>query len=276
MFKITESPEQNRTEATMFRRAVDNAGLDLAPFDPEALPAPTWSPATAQQISEAAFAVASKGKDPSQDKTVRDLLISKLLGDTIGGLHWRHDLALTKAELEHYAAQAPALIEQAATIYQDAVDAMTDALDLIGPVDLTDALTNGRLRPQQAEAAIRARTASTHAQAIATALPLLAEAAGQPLGTGPQWARLTWTQPSLSQFIEYKMDGRNDRRDQHGTPFTPWNLLCDGVPLTLATTPDEVRQRIARLERAEADSYTDHNAVNAARELAAAQRTAFI
>jgi hypothetical protein len=273
-FKITDNVDQNHLTATLFKRAVKIAGLTLPAFDPATVNTPEFSPATAAQVADAAYTAASAGKDPSADKEVQRLLMSKLLGDTIGGMYHRNQVALSRAELEHYQDHAPALLEELRTRFEEAVQTMEEAIPVIGHMELEDALRQaGNMSPARGTAAAAAYSANARTRPLIDALPTIAAATGEPLESGPKYALLTYTTPSLHQFNENRLDGQSTM-NTHGRAHNVWDILNDGVTVELATTTEEVQDRISRIERELSDYGRDHRAEAAQHAEARAQAKA--
>lgn len=273
-FKITDNTDQNHMTAAAFKRAVQIAGLTLPAFDPTTVPTADWTPATTEEIADAAFKVASAGKDPAADKTVQALLTSKLLANTIGGMYHRNQVALSRAELEHYQTHAPALLEELTTALEEAVHTMTEAIPLTGHMDLEDGLKqSGNMRAERAQAVANAYTSNRRTGQLIEALPVIAAATGEPLEAGPRYALLTWCKPSLHQFNEYNLNSQS-LRNNHGRAHNVWDVLNDGITVELATTSEELRERINHIEW-EADDYgRDHRAEEAQHSEARAQAKA--
>lgn len=250
MFEITDHLDRNHTTAALFKNAVKRAGLNLEPFDPATVPAPAFTAATAAEIGDAAYKAATGGKDPSTDKEVQRLMMSKLLGDQIGGLHHRNEVAKSRAELEYYQAQAPALLEEVNTKLNDAVTTMTEAIPVIGHLDLADALRNlGALPDRKAAAVATAHAANSRTDGLIAAHRTIGEAAGNPLPGSVQWSRLAYTAPTLAQFNNSKLDARA-RHNNHGKEHNVWDLLNDGITVEFANTAEEFKARVERIERA--------------------------
>lgn len=272
MFKITDSIDQNTTTAALFKRAVKIASLDLEPFDPATVPAPAFTAATAAELSAAAYKAATAGKDPSTDKEVQRLLMSKMLGDQIGGLHYRNELARSRAELEHYKDQAPALLEELTAKFEDAVETMTAAIEIIGHMELTDGLRQlAHLSDRKAAAVATAHAANSRTGGMIDALPtIVAAATGRPLVGGGKHALLTYIKPSLQQFNDHMLSGHSTMNN-YGRKHNVWDLLNDGITVELATTAEEVQSRINRIERDAEDLRHDYRAEAAATAEARAQ-----
>ncbi|MDR6623043.1 hypothetical protein [Sinomonas atrocyanea] len=217
MFKITEYPDQNKATASLFKRAATIAGLDLEPFDTAARTVPTWSPATAKDVADAAYKAAAAGKDPATDKDVQRLLLSKLLADQIGGLNHRHEVAVSQAELEHYQAQAPALLAQLRTEFASAVETMTEALQIIGHVNLSEYMRDlPQLRPGMAQTLVAAHTALAKSKALLDAHGIISAAAGQRVSEArPVCA------PRLHEAKPRPVQGFSPRRARQQQPLRP-------------------------------------------------------
>lgn len=274
-FKITDNPDHNRMEAMHFKRAVQIAGLDLPAFDPATVPTADWTPATVEEIAEAAFKVAATGGDPAADPNVQALLTSRLLANTIGGLYQRNQIALSRAELEHYQTHAPAVLEDLANRFQEAVDTMTEAIPVIGHVDLQYALLDIANMPDRKAAAVAAAHAANNRTArLIEALEWIVPAAtGSPLRTSHRTALLAYTKPDHQQFKEHHLDGLSTRNN-HGRAHNVWDLLNDGVTVELATTDAEVQDRIQALDASAQESRRNRQAEEAQRSEARAQAKA--
>jgi hypothetical protein len=273
-FTITENTDQNHMTAAAFKRAVKIAGLTMPDFDPATVPTADWTPASTEEIADAAFKVAAAGKDPAADKNVQALLTSRLLANTIGGLYHRNQVALSKAELEHYQEHAPALLEDLTTAFDDAVEAMTDAAQIIGHMDLEDGLRqSGNMRPERAQAVAHAHVANGRARNLIDALPVIAAATGETLDAGPHHGLLTYSKPSLHQFKQHNLNSQSTRNN-YGRAHNVWDLLNDGVSPELATTAEELAARRRRIEREADDLNIDHRAEAAQHAEARAQAKA--
>lgn len=274
MFKISDNTEQNSTTIALFKRAIKLAGLDLPAFDPATVPAPSFTPATAADVADAAYKAATAGKDPSTDKEVQRLLMSKLLADQIGGLHYRHEIARSRAELEHYRAEAPALLEELEERFQDAVEAMTEQIPIIGHVSLDDSMREiGNMPDRKAAAVATAHAANSRTARLIEALPYLMAAANGGTTPGGKYALLSYIKPSLQQFNHHMLSGQstmNNHRRKHNV----WDLLNDGITVELATTSGEVQERISRLERDGEEMNHDRRAEAAQHAEAKAQAKA--
>lgn len=249
MFTVTDNLDQNHTTAALFKNAVKRAGLNLEPFDPASVPAPEFTPATPKEIGDAVYKAATGGKDPSTDKEVQRLLMSKLLGDQIGGLHHRNELAKSRAELEHYQAQAPALLEELKAKLNDAVTTMKEAIPVIGHLELSDGLRSlGNMSDRKAAAVATAHAANSRTPGIIEAHRTISEAAGKPLPPNVKWGRLSYTAPTLAQFNNSRLDSRGTVNN-HGRQHNVWDMLNDGITVELADG-EEFKARVERIEQA--------------------------
>lgn len=271
-FRITDNTDTNHLTATLFKRAVKIAGLDLPAFDPAAVATADFTPATALEVSDAAFKAAAAGRNPASDEEVRTLLLSKLLGDQIGGMYHRNQVALSKAELEHYKAAAPTLLEQLRTEFEEAVEAMQEQIPVLGATHLQDRLREvGNLPEKTAHAITTAYTANRKAAALIEALPTIATAAnGETLQAGGQWGHLLYTKPTHEQFERHYLSSHSTHNG-YGRAHNVWDLLNDGVTVELATTPAEVK---ARIDAVENPDRRDHRAEEAQHSEARAQAKA--
>lgn len=275
-FTISESTDQNHMTAAAFKRAAKVAGLTLPDFDPAAVPTADWTPASVEEIADAAFKVAAAGKDPAADKNVQALLTSRLLANTIGGLYHRNQIALSKAELTHYQEHAPALLEELTTEFENAVETMEAAIPLIGHASLEDSLREtGNMRAEKAQAVTNAYTANSRTRHLIEALPVIAAAAnGTELrGSGGHYGLLTYCKPSHQQFIEHRLSSQSTTNN-HNRRHNTWDLLNDGITVELATTADEVKRRISRIENDVEDLNHDYRAEAAQHSEARAQAQA--
>lgn len=249
MFAITDNLDQNHTTAALFKNAVKRAGLNLEPFDPASVPAPEFTTATPKEIGDAVYKAATAGKDPSTDKEVQRLLMSKLLGDQIGGLHYRNELAKSRAELEHYQAQAPALLEELKAKLNDAVTTMKEAIPVIGHLELSDGLRSlGNMSDRKAAAVATAHAANSRTPGIIEAHRTISEAAGKPLPPNVKWGRLSYAAPTLAQFNNSRLDSRGSVNN-HGRQHNVWDMLNDGITVELADG-EEFKARVERIEQA--------------------------
>lgn len=249
-FNITENTDQNHMTAAAFKRAVKIAGLTLPEFDPATVPTADWTPASVEEIADAAFKVAATGKDPASDKNVQALLTSRLLANTIGGLYHRNQVALSKAELQHYEDHAPTLLEELTTAFDDAVETMEAAIPLIGHASLEDSLREtGNMRAEKAQAVTSAHVANSRTRHLVDALPVIAAAANgaELMGGGGHYGLLKYCKPTHQQFIEHRLSSQSTRNG-YDRPHNVWDLLSDGITVELATTADEVKARIRRIE----------------------------
>ncbi|MET3718325.1 hypothetical protein [Arthrobacter sp. UYEF21] len=272
-FQITDNTDQNHMTATAFKRAVNIAGLTLPAFNPATVSTADFTPATATQVSEAAYKAATAGKDPSADKEVQRLLMSKLLGDQIGGMYHRNQVALSRAELEHYQAHAPALLEELRTMFDDAVETMTEQIPVLGATHLEDRLREiGNIPEKQAHAITAAYSANKKAASLIEALTTVAAAAnGETLAAGGRYGHLLYTKPTAAQFDHHSLSSHTTHNN-YGRAHNVWDLLNNGVPVELATTAEEVKARVNAIEHPEAPR--DYRAEEARRDVARAHAKA--
>ncbi|THJ64587.1 hypothetical protein E8P82_14720 [Arthrobacter echini] len=252
MFTITDRPEENQTTASLFERAVKIAGLTMAPFDPSTVGAPDFTAPTAAEVSAAAYEAALDGKDPSTDKGVQKILTSHLLGTVIGGFHYRNQVALSRAKLAHYQSEAPTLLEELATRFEDATQTMRHALELVGHVSLQDQARNlYTLNDDQNEAVFAATMADRKTRPMLDALPFIVAATGDPFESRAKHKTLMYADATFEQFNEHRLDGES-MRNNYGREHSVWDVLGAGVDVELATTKAELDARIHRIEHPEA------------------------
>lgn len=274
MFKITDNPDANRMVAAQFKRAATIAELTLTPFDPETIPAPTFTPATTTEVSEAAMKAALAGKDPSTDPKVQQLLTSHLLGQTIGGFYHRNQVTITRAELEYYREQAPRLLEEIRGRFAQAVTTMKEHMPTIGQVFPGELIRDlDHMNDRKASAVTAAYAANSQATKLVEALRTIAEAV-TPLETGGRHAHLIYVNYSHEQYNEHGLDGLSTN-NAHGRKHNVWDLLSDGLTIELATTSEEIKHRINRLDNERNNRNRDYKAEAAAQLLANAQAKSF-
>ena len=258
MFQITDDASRNLVTINLFERAVKIAGLDLPKFDPDTVPAPDITAATPEEISAAVHKVVAAGKDPLADKGVQQLMMRKLLVDQVGGFHYRTQLAISKAKMEHVKAHAPALLEQLSEEFTAAVGTMREQIPVIGHRDLKHALTEIDRVPDRLAAGITAAfRALSKATATIEALPYILEAVGVRLPSGGHNGLLTYCKPTHQQFVDHRLSSQSTQNN-HGRPHNVWDLLNDGITVELATTNEEFQARLQRLEQGRLDAGRDY------------------
>lgn len=258
MFQITDDASRNNVTINLFDRAVKIAGLTLPKFDPSTVPAPDIIAATPDEISAAVHKAVAAGKDPLADKGVQQLMMRKLLVDQVGGFHYRNQLAITKAQMEHIKAHAPALLEQMDAEFTAAVGTMQEQIPVIGHRDLKHAVTEIDRVPERVAAGITtAFRALSKATATIEALPYILEAVGVRLPSGGHNGLLTYCKPTHQQFIDHRLSSQSTQNN-HGRPHNVWDLLNDGITIELATTNEEFQARLQRLEQGRNAAGRDH------------------
>ena len=257
MFQITEDASKNLVTINLFERATKKAGLNLPEFDPSTVPAPNVTAATPEEITAAVHKAVAAGKDPLADKSVQQLMMRKLLVDQVGGFHYRNQLAITKAKMEHIKAHAPALLQQLDEEFTEAVDTMREQIPVIGHRDLKHALTEiDRVRDHVAEGITAAFRALSKATTIVEALPYILEASGVRLASGGHYGLLTYCKPTHQQFIDHRLSFHSTQNN-HGRTHNIWDLLNDGITVELATTAEEFKSRMQLLERGRNEAGRD-------------------
>lgn len=277
MFKITDNPVTNKMVSSQFKQAIKIADLTLTPFDPTTIPAPAFTPATAEQVSDAAHAAALTGADPSADPEVQRLLTSHQLGKTIGGFYHRNEVAASRGELDYYRAQAPALLEELTAKFDAAVQTMREQIPIIGHASLADSMRELEyLRDNKATATVLAQAANARAMRIVEALSAIVEAVdGRPLGTGHNNDLLAYVNCSAEEYNEHRINGGSSKGNNHGRRHNVWDLLNDGLTLELATTPEEIQRRINRIDTDNKNHGRDFNSEAEAHDLARIQSKSF-
>lgn len=274
MFKITDNPDSNRMVAQQFKRAVKIAELTLTPFDPATVPAPTFTPATVEQVSDAAIAAAIAGKDPATDKGVLALLNSRLLGQVVGGFYHRNEVTRTRAELEYYKDQAPAIVEELTTKFNQAVTTMREQIPLIGHVSLKDSIGElDHMSDRKATAVTTAYAANAHVTKLVEAAGIITSAIAA-VSPGPRHTHLLYVKYSLAEYSTHKLDGHS-ALNNHARKHNVWDMINDGLTIELATTPQELQQRLHSLENDRNNSGRNHKAEAAAHSLAKSQAKSF-
>ncbi|WP_422757265.1 hypothetical protein [Paenarthrobacter sp. C1] len=274
-FKITDSIETNQTTAHLFKRAVKIAGLALPAFETAAVTQPAFRPPTKEEVAEAAYKLASAGKDPSADSDIQKMLLARVLAEQTGSLQYRHRVEVSKAELEYYQSNAPALLQELATAFQEAVETMQEAIPVIGHVTLEDAIgQTGNMPPKHAQAVAGAFAANSQTQGMIEALPyIVAVATGTPLEHNPAHAALAYTKPTYHQFDEHRLTS-STTHNNHNRKHNVWDMLNDGITVELATSQEELEQRTNHLERGAPNSRRDTRAEEAQHSEARAQAKA--
>lgn len=277
MFRITDNPVTNKMTATVFKQAIKNTDLTLAPFDPATIPAPAFTPATAEQVSDAAHAAALAGKDPSTDKEVQRLLTSHQLGKTIGGFHHRNEVAVSRGELEYYQDNAPALLEELAAKFATAVETMREQIPIIGHASLADSMRElDTMRDNKATATVLAHTANTRAMRMVEALSTIVSAVdGRTLGLGHNNDLLAYVSCSAEEYNTHRLTGGSSRGNNHGRKHNVWDMLNDGLTIELATTPEEVQRRIKRIDDENNKRSRNHNLEAMMQSMADTQAASF-
>lgn len=274
-FQITDNIETNQTTAHLFKRAVKIAGLTLPAFEAAAVTQPAFTPPTKEEVAEAAYKIASAGKDPSADPGIQKMLMARVLAEQTGSLQYRHRVEVSKAELEYYQSNAPTLLQELATAFQEAVETMQEAIPVIGHVTLEDAIgQTGNMPPKHAQAVAGAFAANNQTQGMIEALPdIVGAATGRTLEHGPHRAVLTYAKPTYYQFMEHRLSSASIT-NTHNRRHNVWDVLNDGVTVELATSNEELQQRINALEAGASHSNRDHRAEEAQHSEARAQAKA--
>ncbi|GAA1118176.1 hypothetical protein [Citricoccus alkalitolerans] len=273
MLQIIENADTNNVTARMFELAVKDAGLTMEPFDPSTVPAPNYTPATAKDVADAAYNVAQTGKDPSKDKRVMELLQSKLLADTIGGMYQRHTLDVSKAKVGHINKHAPQVLEQAVEVFEQAVETMTEALQITGPVVFEHQLAEtGTMPAVKADAVMRAYSASMRAETIRKNFDAIRKAVHGGVSPNQSHQVFTWAAPTPEQYAAHQL---GNHQNDNGRKQNVWDAIKYGVTVALAITPEDYNQRVDAFNRAAADDGRDDREAKAAHEFAKHQAKTF-
>lgn len=272
-FQITDNIDTNQTTASLFKRAVKIAGLEFEPYNASATGQLAFTPPSKEEVADAAYQIAVTGEDPSSDPVIQQMLMSRLLAEQTGGLQYRHRVSISRAELEHYQAQAPALLEELSAVFTEAVETMQEAIAVIGHMTLEAAIgQTGNMAPRSAKAVAAAFAANNQAQGIIEALPyIVAAATGANVETAPGHTVLTYAKPSYGQFVEHRL---NSSHNNHSRAHNVWDMLNDQIPVELATTQEELQERANQLERAAMNAKRDWRAEAAQHSEARAQAKA--
>lgn len=275
MFTITDNADTNRTTAHIFKRKAQQAELELQPFDPETVSLADWTPASAADVREAAFNAAAAGKDPATDKTTQRLAISRLIGEQTGGLRATNDIKATRAELEHYANQAPALLKQLTSNFNEDVATIRDNLPTLAgahPADLMSDLAN--MKPTKAESVLATYRANDRIARTVDSVSIIAAAAnGRPLETSGPQGLIRWIDYSAAEYEQHMLNALGTVNN-HNRKHNAYDAINDGLTLDLATTPEEVHRRMERFKRQRDNTGHDLKAEHAAHDLAAHQAKA--
>lgn len=258
--QITNDIRANRATISVFENALRRNGLTMPPA-----PAPKFETPklpTRADVTDAALKVLRAGKDPAADSGVQKLTTAYQLAGA--GLKEQAELAHTKDHLEHIAQEAPALLEQVAEQFEEAVDTMRKSIPSIGHVDLSKGIqfTPGG-GTTKLIAMAEAAEALNKVTVIIDTWGFLMAAAGETPEAGAQYKRLWYTHPTWEQFTSHRLAGHL-RENNHGRAHSVWDMLNDGIDISLATTAAEYEQRVEQLT--EQEQAAEHRAAQQERD----------
>lgn len=237
--KITEDTRTNKVTLAVFTSTLRRTGLTIPPTPtPMAASLPTRDDVTA-----AAVKVMREGKDPAADAEVQRLVTGLHIAEA--GISARLELEDSKAALQHIADHAPALLEELAEQFNEAVDIMRDAIPTTGHADLsagvhfTPGTSTGTVM-----AMARAAEALHAATVVADTWATFMDAAGENTRARHQ-PKLWYCQPTWEQYDTHQLRWDNN---SHGRQHNLWDMLNDGIHVDLALSANEHQERVEQLE----------------------------
>ena len=186
-------------------------------------------PPSTLELQAAIAAAVEAGDDPLSDPDVLELAARRELasGNVTHHLGEQARRLLIDNAVDLFAAFEPA--------FDRAADLLRDAHTALSSVDFRGAVPQPKPPAwDQAEVAERTITDIYNLWKILASSPC-----GAPFPYSPRYSTLVWTNPSPQQWFQLRPDTEHVR---------PWDAVAAGLPLSLATSPDIYRARIAALD----------------------------
>ena len=241
----TKLTPAHRSAITLIRQEATRLDITL-PASADTTPAPlTIASPSRDEITTAVTKALETGKDPGKDPAVQALVTRAYLAglpEVSHALEAKRDQEL----LEAFHGATEAIKDQMAELFAEAADTLEANKAAVGAAPL-DQLNPGNMTPTAGRAALEIIEATKRIDQINGMWSTIHHTLNN-AWLNPYAHALRMGNPTFQQWQDNRLRGAKP---------TAWELVCMGVELNLADSPDEVAARFQSLEESEAQYERD-------------------
>lgn len=239
--------EKNNMLANSVERAINAMGLEsFTAYTPQEIALPkTVTPA---EISALISKALRAGKDPAEDPEIQKAITQRGIAEHTLTIRLHQEEEESVRRVNNFKKQGPKLIKEMKAKFDAAAKELHEAHKILGNEPIWDQTAYFPAHERNWPTRIKARAAHDATNAIIENWGTLMQALEGPLGiTAPIQ---TYAEPTLNDHDRHGL-ALGGRRSTGGNTGV-WDMLQMGIKVDLATSNEQVRERVASVREAKA------------------------